>query len=593
MKKILRSLMLVLVVLAITLSAVSCGNSDNGGNGSNDNTCTVTFADTNLSAQSIAKGALLQRPADPNKADSVFVGWYTDAGFANEANFPITVNENITLYARYYTYQEIFREARKNTVGENVPGFSYTYQMDIKASVAGLALTGNTSGKAMYSTTGEVNFYDASTNSGVLLYDGSHYQIRRGTTLQDVSLDETGKMRSFSVEQVGNDYKYDSSSLAKAIFAYSDDQLKSVSATGQPNVYQLNTTMGASSFISLIANYINHPIVEKLLIELPETSADTKMYVTFNGDQLGTYTYEFKVNVSALQFDLKYTLNFTDVGNAQVIVPKAFENIALSSTEIKAMTDEAAAIVSAFRNKGSSGYDFNLETGVDFGLSSGEINSTFKGSAFRKLQGSTVFFHNDIEIDSDFKNSDLYKQKGIDDVHVKHTKLSTGEVYLIEKNLLRDNTQKVNNFTDSDWTSFYLFDVLSKSGTYSFTQKVASGSNTTYTFGLTNSGAAELLAWLNSGLDLDPLGKASVNASVYGKLNASSVAINSGTVTVVVKNGALYQINVAIEGDAKTAFEQSVDFTAVRDAQIKLDMTITANAAGDNFAPYNTVNAAK
>ena len=585
--------MLVLVVLAITLSAVSCGNSDNGGNGSNDNTCTVTFADTNLSAQSIAKGALLQRPADPNKADSVFVGWYTDAGFANEANFPITVNENITLYARYYTYQEIFREARKNTVGENVPGFSYTYQMDIKASVAGLALTGNTSGKAMYSTTGEVNFYDASTNSGVLLYDGSHYQIRRGTTLQDVSLDETGKMRSFSVEQVGNDYKYDSSSLAKAIFAYSDDQLKSVSATGQPNVYQLNTTMGASSFISLIANYINHPIVEKLLIELPETSADTKMYVTFNGDQLGTYTYEFKVNVSALQFDLKYTLNFTDVGNAQVIVPKAFENIALSSTEIKAMTDEAAAIVSAFRNKGSSGYDFNLETGVDFGLSSGEINSTFKGSAFRKLQGSTVFFHNDIEIDSDFKNSDLYKQKGIDDVHVKHTKLSTGEVYLIEKNLLRDNTQKVNNFTDSDWTSFYLFDVLSKSGTYSFTQKVASGSNTTYTFGLTNSGAAELLAWLNSGLDLDPLGKASVNASVYGKLNASSVAINSGTVTVVVKNGALYQINVAIEGDAKTAFEQSVDFTAVRDAQIKLDMTITANAAGDNFAPYNTVNAAK
>ena len=47
----------------------------------------------------------------------------------------------------------------------------------------------------------------------MLLLDGSNYKIRRGTSLQNVSLDENGTIKSFSVEQVDYDYKYDSSSL--------------------------------------------------------------------------------------------------------------------------------------------------------------------------------------------------------------------------------------------------------------------------------------------------------------------------------------------------------------------------------------------
>lgn len=601
MKTAFRILLVCLMIAVTALGVIACNqdpadgpdDGPDGGDGPAPVTYTVSYENTDLEDKTVEEGATLQKPGDPEKNSCIFVGWYTDSAFTDEASFPITVNSDIKLYARYYTYEEAFQKARENTIGDSVPGFEYTYNMDITAMFSGLSLSGNNTGNAKYSTVGEVGYYDEGVNSGVLLVDGSKYKIRRGTTLQTVSLDEDGKMKKYLVEQVSSDYKYDSSSLAKAVFGYSEDQIKSISATSQKNVYKLNTPMSASSAISVIANYINHPVVEKLLCELPETAANTSLYVTFDGDKIDSYTYEFKVAVSALQFNLKYTLKFTDVGTAKTIVTKSFENVALSPSEIAGMRDEAALIVNAFKNNGSSGYDFKVETGVDFGATTGEINSTFKGSAYRKNQSNSIFFHNDIEIDSDYKNGDLYKNKGIDDVHVKLTKLSGGEVHIIEKKLLADKTQKVENFVDSESTSFYLFDVLSHSGNYSFGEKETKNGEAVYTFGLTDEGVAALLTWLNGSLDLDPLAKASVDVLVYGAFDASSILLNSGTVSFTVKNGALKEINVDVEGDFTTSFEDSADFTDKAQAQIKLDMTIEANEDGNTFEPFDSVKDAK
>ena len=514
-----------------------------------------------------------------------------DANYSNKAEFPITVDSNTKLYARFLTYQEAFQIARENTIGNNVPGFEYSYNMSISAF--GGTVTGIQTGEAKYSMTGEVNYYDTSTNSGLLLNDGSNYKIRRGTTLQNISVDENGEMKKYSVEQVESTYKYDSSSLAKAVFSYSDDQIESISPTNQKNVYELNTSGGVSSVIALIANNINHPVVEKLLFALPETSADTNLYVSFNGDKLDSYVYVFKISVSELQFDLRYTLQFTDIGTAKNIETKSFGNVAFSSTEIQNINNEVSGVVNAFKSKESSGYDFKVDTGVDFGATTGEINSTFKGSAFRNILNTSVFFHNDIEIDSDYKNSDLYKDNGIDDVHIKLTKLSNGEVHIIEKKLLADSTQKLDNFVDSDITSFYLFDILNHSGNYSFAEKETENNEVVYTFGLTNEGVVTLINWLHDSLDLDPLGRASVDVPIYGDFNTDSVLINTGKITVTVKDGVLEEINVKVEGDFVTSFEDSVDFTEASNAQIKLDMNITVNESGNTFVPFETVNDAK
>jgi len=596
MKKIICLILAILFV--ISLAACDKGEAtDKGGTSETTapyvDTCIVSFENTDTANQSVEKGSLLQTPDTPNKSNCVFVGWYMDSDFTEEAKFPLTVDSDIKLYANFLTYQEAFREARKNTVGDTVKGFEYTYKMDISASCLGLALTGNTTGIAKYSSVGEVNFYDASTNSGKLLNDGSNYKIRRGTSLQDISLDENGKMKSFSVEQVDSNYKYNSSSLAKAVFEYSDDQLKSISVTDQKDLYKLNTSASASSVISLIANNINNPIVENLLCELPETSADTNLYVSFDNDKIDSYIYEFKISASELQFDLKYTLKFTDVGTANTIIPKKFENVALSAAEIKVFKDEATDIVNSFKNQESSGYEFKVETGVDYGITNGEINSTFEGTAYRKLQSNSAFFHNDITINSDYKNGDLYKDKGIDDVHIKLTKLSNGEVHIIEKKIFADSTQKIENFTDSDLTSFYLFDILTHSKEFSFAEKATGKNETVYTFGLTNGGVAALLTWLNTSLDIDPLDKATVSALVYGKFAESSVLVNYGTLSIKVANGKLVSIEVEVEGDFTTLFEGSADFTVADKAQVKLDMTITVESDGNTFEPFETVKDAK
>lgn len=594
MKKIFRNFLLLLLVATFFGGVVSCAKPSTQEESSTVQKCTVSYVNTDLKSQSVEKGTSIQKPTNPQKSGSVFVGWYSDAEYTNKVTFPLTIEADTNLYAKFYTYQEAFQKARDNTIGDNIGGFEYSYTMDISASCLGIVgVTGKNSGNAKYSNIGEVNYYDESVSSGALLYDGSSYKIRRGTTLQSISLDENGKIKKCLIGQVDGNYKYDSSSLAKVVFSYSDNQIKSISPTNQSNVYKLNTSESFSSVVSIIANCLNHPIIEKLLCELPETAAATNLYVSFNDDMIDSYTYEFKVAVSELQFDLKYTLKFTDVGTAKNIVAKDFENLAISSSDIKVVKDEVLAIVNSFRNQEKSGYDFNVETGVDFGASEGEINSKFSGSAYRKIQSSSVFFHNAIEIDSDFKNKDLYKDKEIDDVNVKLTKLSNGEVHIIEKKVLTDKTQKLDNFADSDTTSFYLFDALTNSGEYSFAEKSVVEGKTVYTFGLTNAGAATLLNWLNGSLDLDPLDKAAAEALVYGKFNQSSVLVNSGVVSVVVNGGALESINVSLEGDFTTAFEGSAEFAKESKAQIKLDMSVVVKANGNLFEPFDTVNDAK
>lgn len=587
----LKKLLIVAALLVALVVFVACG-----GETTTDpsvETYTVTFENTNLSDKTLTKGESLQRPSDPEKKKSIFGGWYTDSAFTTEAVFPMTVNADIKLYARFYGYDEAFAEARNNTIGDGVDGFEYTYTLDVNAAYNALSLVGNTVGSAKYSKTGEVNFYDEHVNSGVLFVDGSSYKIRRGTTLQTILLDQNGKMMNLSVEQVGADYKYDSSSMAKAVFEYSEEQLKSIEKTDTKNVYKLDTAMNASSAIALVAKYVNHPIVEKLLGELPATAASTDLFVTFENGKIKSYTYDFKANVSGFEFDLRYTMIVTASGEAKTITPKSFNGVSLSPDEIKSVTDEALAVVNAYKNQTSSGYGFVAKTGVDFGATAGEINATFKGTAYRKLYNGAVYFHNDIEIDSDYKNADLYKNQGIADVHIKETKLSNGEVHLIEKKLLIDSTQKVSPFTDSENTSYYLFDIWGNSGSFSFAEKETKNGETVYTFGLTNEGVAALLTWMNASLDLDPLNKASADVAIYGKFDASSILVNTGKVCVTVENGTLKEVAVTVEGDFTTSLAGSADFAAKAKAQLKLDLTLTPKADGNGFEPYDSVKDAK
>ena len=596
----MKKIWILVLVLFMLFGVTACGSNDNsgdnnGGNeqgGTKEEKVTVTYNGTSMASQEMTKGSSLQKPSDPSKDGYIFGGWYSDASFGTEATFPITLNSNTTIYAKFYSYQEAFEQAREKTVGDNVSGFEFDYTVTATATYMGLALSGNTTGNAKYSKNGEVNYYDEAVNSGILFYDGTKYQIRKNNSLQKISLDENGVLRKYKTEEVDASYKFDSSSFAKAVFEYSGDQLKSITKTSVANEYELKTSMNASKAVALVGNYVNHPIVEKIIGSLPETSIQTGMYVTFSGGELKTYRYEMHIDVSDVKFDLIYNLTFKNVGNAQTITPKTFAGIAISSDEITQSINTINTIVDAYKAQAHSGYDFEVKTGLNF-PSKNEINSTFKGSALRKVDGSNVYFHNDIEIDSDYKNADLYKEANVSDVHIKKTKLSNGEVYNIEKKLLADKTYLIDGYQANENDSYYLLSMLKCFKNLSFVQKITNDSTVTYSLGISTSDVADLLEWINNNLDLDPLGNATADVKIYGDFNKSTIDVKESEVTITLEGGKLASIEVAAKGTISTKLDGSRDFTAVQDAAFDLSYKSTFTTKGDSFEPYETVNKAK
>ena len=598
-----------LLTLILPLILAGCGGG-NGGGGSKtpDNPSgggggggeqpvvtkyTVTFANTSMASVKIEAGKTLSKPADPTKANSMFVGWYLDASFTEEAKFPITVNSDLTLYAKFYSYQEAFQKARKNTIVDPV-GYEYDYTLRASAGYMGITFNGNTNGNTKYnSQSTDVSFYDEHVNSGSLFYDGTKYSIKKGNDLHEISLDENGVVKKYDIKEVGDDYKYDSSSFAKAIFEYDDSKLKEIKPTSTASEYELKTTFNASAGIALVGNYLNHPMVEKLIGSLPETSVSTGMFVTFSGDKLNTYRYEMNINVSDIAFSLTYLLTFKNVGRAPSINPKAFNNTYISNTDINKMKNEINGYLNAYKTKTNSSHDFLVKTAVDYPKKNA-INATVNGWSKRKVSNGVVYYLNDYEIDTDHKNADLYKAAGLKDCHGGRVKLSTGEVHDLKKKLLGGYSD-VKTVTHNSIDDYYLLDVLEMANNVSFIQKITDSSKgtITYAIGNQNSGAINVLKQFNNSLRLNALGESSTDVKAFGSFSDSSVTIKNFKFKIIIANGALSEINLEMNGKMTTSFPGSRDFTSSQDAGYKLEYKLTVTTDGNSYEPAATVDKVK
>lgn len=607
---------LLLTVLPLLLGACSSGNnpsSTSGGEKSSESSTnsttsttsttslvtkyTVTFANTSFPSVQIEEGKTLSKPADPKKDNCIFVGWYLDASFTTEVSFPLTITKDTTIYAKFYSYQEAFALARKNTIGDSVAGYEYDYTLKMDVTYLSVKLSGNTEGNTKYNASStDVSFYDEHTNSGVLFYDGSKYQIKKARNLHEVSLDEDGIVKKYTIKEVGDDYKYDSSSFAKAVFEYDDTKLKEIKPTTVANEYELKTGFNASSGIALVGNYINHPIVEKIIGTLPETSVNTGMYVTFSGDKLNSYRYEMNVNVSSIQFALTYSLNFKNIGAAPTITPKVFNNTYVSETEVNKAKEEINTSLDAFKGLEHSSYDYKVKTAVGY-EGKNDINATVKGFTKRKVSDSTVYYLNDYEVDTDHKNADLYKEHKLADCHGGRVKLSTGEVHDLKKKLtsiggVYEDYGVVSHQSIDD---FYLLDVLAMIENVSFIQKITNKDKgtITYSVGSDNSGAASLLEMFNSALRLNALKECEVDVKAFGEFEKSTVSLKNFEFEIELLNGAFNKISLEMNGKYISSFPNSRDFTAKQDASFSLELSIEVSDDGLNYEPAETVKGVK
>ena len=598
---------LLMLALMSTL-LIGCGNSNNGGenSGGEENQgggeeqqpvvvkYTVTFANTSLASVQVEAGKTISKPADPTKANSLFVGWYLDAAFTQEASFPLTINADTTIYAQFYSYSEAFAKARNNTIGDNVAGYEYDYTLAVTAGYMSLTLKGNTTGNAKYNASStDVSFYDEHVNSGALFLDGTKYQFKKGRELHEVSVDENDVVKKYTIKDVGDEYKYDSSSFAKAVFEYDDTKLKEIKPTNTANEYQLKTTFNASSGISLIGNYVNHPMVEKLIGELPETSVNTGMYVKFSGDKLNSYRYEMNIDVSGVSLSLTYSLTFKNIGVAPTITPKVFNNTYVSNSDVATAKAEINTYLNAYKALEHSSYDFKVKTAVDYAKKNA-INATIDGFTKRKVSEDGVYYLNDYEIDTDHKNADLYKAQGLGDCHGGRVKLSTGEVHDLKKKVLSGYSD-VATVEHDDADNYYLLDVLEMIDNISFIEKLTDSSKgtITYAIGAETADVVKILNEFNDTLRLNPLGECSVDVKTFGDFTDSSVTVKNFKFKIIIANGALSEINLEVNGKMNVSFPESRDFNAKADAGYKLTYKLEVTDDGASYEPAAEVGKVK
>lgn len=558
---------------------------------------TVRFANTSMADVQIEAGKYLQKPSDPSKANSLFVGWYHEDTFQSEVSFPLRIDSNTTIYANFYSYQEAFKKARENTIGDDVAGYEYDYTLDVVASYMSASLTGNTKGNSKYNaSSSDVSFYDEHVNSGALFYDGSKYQIKKARELHEVSLDESDNVKKYEIKEVGEDYKYDSSSFAKAIFEYSDDKLKSIKPTGKTGEYELDVSFNPSQAIALFGNYLNHPVVEKIVGELPETSVETAMYVTFSGDKLDTYRYLMSIDVTGIKLDLTYALTFKNQGQAPTIVPRVFEGTYVSDSEVSKIKGEILGALEQYRALEHSSYDFLVKTAVDY-PSKNAINATIDGFSKRKVVGDEVYFLNDYEVDTDHKNADLYKAQGLGDCHAGRVKLSTGEVHDLKKKLLGgySDLQTVEDYEKGSLDDYYLLDLVSPLSSISFVEKLTNEKKgtLTYNIGTSSEGAASLLSSFNRALRLNPLGECSVEVEAFGTFSSESVKLKNFEFQIVLTDGSLSEITLEMNGSFSSCFPGSRDFTAAQEAAFSLEYSLEVTDKGASYEPSASVDKVK
>ncbi len=561
--------------------------------GKNDDTTkyTVTYSGTSMEPEEYEEGCSLPAPADPVKDNYIFLGWYSDSAFSRKTEFPITVNEDITLYAKFQDNKSAFAEARKNTVGDS-SSYEYNYTIDAVATVSDITITGKTAGNAKVNKKSDVNLYDAHTNSGLLFYDGSQYSIRKKTDLTTISFNENEKLRKIEKTVADENQSSVFTTFAKALFQYEDSDLKSVEKTNVAGVYELKTAKNFSSTLELLSTVLNNKIVISLLKNVPENNVESEMLVSFSNGDIETYEYDITISVSSISFTLKYCLSFKNVNKLSDIVTKTFDGISITDSQIDAAKKELTQKINDYKNQAASSYDFKVKTGVDYGTTNA-INVTVNGSAKRRILNGEVFFHNIVDVSSDLKNGDLYKEKGLKDIKTIRSRLANKDVYDFEKKTFSTDEFKVENYNDNNRDSYYLLDATDNIATPSFIQKITEKNVITYCVGITEQGTMKLLEWLNANLNLDPLGRATAEIFAFGSMNENSLKVDETVLEVSFENNALKSIEISSEGNVEVSYPLSRDFTQAKPADYEFSVKIKTTADGESYNPYETVKEAK
>lgn len=580
----------------LALSMVACGGGSTASSSSNPSssssskeaaTFTVTFetnGGTAVASVSAKDGSTVEEPTSPTKSAYIFTGWYLESACTNKAAFPLKITANITLFAGWKECREYYLEARDATVGDKSAGFAYDSALSIKVGYSALSYSGSGSytGKSQYNPSSAASYYEAITYTGLLFSNHTTHEYLKDGSLVNIKVKEDGSVSSYSAKDTPAGYKYDFSSFSKALFSYTKDDIKTVELVSGGQ-YEIKSKYGFSALAKLALSNVNNKYVEMVLGTLPETESTYHNYVTFNKDgYIDTYSYSFTVTVSGIKVEFAYSLNFTSANKAVAITLPSFNGLYITESEVTSKLGEVKTALDTYRTKAKSAYDFTVKTGIDFSRDN-EINATIKGKALRAVTNGVTYFNNTIEVDSDFKNADLYKDNGVEDYKRTRGKISDGTVYDVENPLVGfKKYTEVTSSTTLDDCYYLIGDSLLTYAGFSCVFASTKDGVTTYTLPLSGSASTKTIFDLvNESTRLDPTLAKHVN--VMGEYDISTLASDNATIEIDVSSTGLKEVRIELDGKIKTAFAGSVSFSTATLADYSLELTLSTTTDADNY----------
>lgn len=540
-----------------------------------------------ISTSTLDSGSSFAKPSDPSYADHIFAGWYLDSSLTSVASFPISVTSNITIYAKFNTYKEHFLEARDKTILSS-DSFQYSSSTNLNVShslISGYSLNGNQEGTTSYNASSVASFLETHSNSGSLFYDGYKTTYKKGNTLFRISENEDHDVTDYESETVDSSFRYDSSSFAKALFEYSEDDITSVEKSGSK--YELKTSWNFSKVATTILSQVNNKYVEMILGSLPETESSFHMYVTFDSEAyLSSYSYEFSVEVQGITVAVTYNLTFLNNGKDITITEPSFPGLYLTEEEINGVLGTIKDGISAYKNLEFSAYDYRIDSTVDV-ADIKSVGVTSKGKSKRKVSNSVVYYHNVLEVDSEHKDSDMYKDAGVEDYKRTRAKLADGTVYDAYDRAwpLSNEFTEVTNPLLSDEFYGLISSSLLTAEYVDAVQKTSETANDEYSLVINQELFEAILTFVN---DITRLDYTLANHYLaLGSYTESSLEMKDASFIVDITNGVFSGLQIKLDGNMYTSYP---DTAIAGDSSFDLSITIETTDDGANYVIPETTD---
>ena len=411
---------------------------------------------------------------------------------------------------------EIFFEAKNNTFSS--PAFEYNYQLKAQIKFVGAVnfSPANIGGYVQYNSgAGQTTYLHRKELSGALLFDSTTYIYNSGNNLIELNADESKDFSVTKSQPIASGYDFEDNSIGTILKSLTADNANVTKEGNTYNIalktnFQQGTVLRALNYIDSdkILTVLNKYIEERFDISINITST-----ATVSNNKMEKFVFNASVNIKDVaEIGFEYTQTFLNIGSCSTIKLPTYENTYTSMADINS---NLAPVLTAFdkaMDADTSRYDYSLKTGVDHGVSRSNplglaVNSTSAGYAQREIIDEVVFFHNRLELDSDYKNNDQYPDY-IEDYERYRAKVNNadGDVYDVTDGVFKNtyviledyNNEAIDEYymmIDRDWIDFDSVKIMRKT--------TDSDNETTYTLGLSNEAVKEILEYYNDHIRLD------------------------------------------------------------------------------------------